>query len=116
MSVLLEHEHEREGTEALAELAELDVGGVLGFHPEVDGDELGAAAHDFVGEAELAVELEGAGVDDEGAGSGARFGDFIDDADADAEAREPEGEVQARGAGADDEDLGVGHGVKELSH
>ena len=30
--------------------------------------------HDFVGDAELAVELEGAGVDDEGAGGGARFG------------------------------------------
>ena len=64
--------------------------------------ELDAVADDFVGDAELAVELERAGVDDEGAGGGARLGDFVDDANADAEAREPEGEVEAGGAGADD--------------
>ena len=100
--VLGEDEHEREGAEALAEGAEFDVADVFAFDPEVYGIELVASADDFVGDAELAVELERAGVDDEGARGGARFGDFVDDADADAEAREPEGEVEAGGAGTDD--------------
>ena len=86
MLVLGEDEHVRKGAGALAEGAEFDVADVLAFfYPEVDGFELVAFADDFVGEAELAVELEGAGVDDEGARGRARFGGFVDDADANAQ-------------------------------
>ena len=102
MRVLREDEHVGEGAEALAEGAEFDVADVLAFDPEVYGDELVSFFDNFAREAELAVELEGAGVDDESAGGGARLGGFVDDADADAEAREPESEDQPGGAGADD--------------
>ena len=84
--VLGEDEHKGERAEALAEVAEFDVADVLAFYPEVYGFELVAFVDDFVGDAELAVELEGAGMDDEGPGGGARFGGFVDDADADAKA------------------------------
>ena len=87
MLVLGEDEHIGEWAEALAEGAEFDVADALAFYPEIHGFELVAFADDFIGEAELAVELERAGVDDESTGGGARLGDFVDDADSNAEAR-----------------------------
>ncbi len=79
------------------------------MYPQVGGNELASLLHDFIRDAELSVELERAGVDDQGSGRCARFGNFVDDADADAAAREPEREKQSGGTGADDEDLGLGH-------
>jgi hypothetical protein len=62
--VLGKDEHVREGAEALAEGAEFDVADVFAFDPEVYGFEFVSFVHDFVGKAQLAVELERAGVDD----------------------------------------------------
>jgi hypothetical protein len=107
--VLGEDEHIGERAQALAECAELDVADASAFDPEVYGKELVAEADHLVGEADLAVELECAGVDDQRARGDAWFGDLVDDADADAEASEPEGENEAGRASADDEDLSVGH-------
>ena len=104
--VLREDEHEGEGAEALAESPRSTWRPCLPLTQRLTASTWIAARDDFVGDAELAVELERAGVDDEGARGRARFGGFVDDADADAEPGEPEGEDEAGGAGADDQHLG----------
>ena len=62
-----------------------------------------ASFHYRGGEAELAVELEGACVDNHGAGVEAGGGGFVDDADRNAKQCEIESEEEAGGASTDDE-------------
>ena len=77
---------------------------------------LDAAVDDRLGDAELAVEFQRAGLHDHGAGGFPGPGGPVDDAGPDAALEQGEGEHQAGRAGAGDEDLGarrirVGHGA-----
>jgi hypothetical protein len=109
--VLREDEREGKGAEACAELAEDGAGDAIAGDPEVDGFDLAAALDDGIGEAELRVELEGAGLDGESSGGGPGFWCLVDDADAYAEPSEPESEYETGWACSGDKDVDPGFGL-----
>ncbi len=111
--VLGEAEHERVRAEALADVTERDDGHLARPVAEVEAIEPEAAGDDVVGDAELAVELEGAGLDGHRAGRLARAGVSVDQAERTPRPRQPEGEDQAGRAGADDQDVAV-HAVRSV--
>ncbi len=107
--VLGEHQHMGEGADPLADVAELHPAGLLAPRPEVHRGEGQAFRLHRFGEAELAIELQGARLDRQGAGGGARLGRLVDDAHLDAQTRQPQGEDQPRGTGPDDQDFRIAH-------
>ena len=64
--VLREREHEREGTEPLAEMPELGLALQYAGPPHRDVLDLDASANHLVGETELAVEFQRPGMDAHG--------------------------------------------------
>ncbi len=88
----------------LADEAERDAGRPRAFNPEIDGRDRYPAFHDQVGDSELPVELERAGLNRQRARRRTCFGRPVDDAHGNAAARQPEREGESRRAGADDQD------------
>jgi hypothetical protein len=80
-----------------------EVDGLDAAGPEVGSPDATAAFDDGVVEEDLAVELERARLDGEGARRGAGAWRLVDDADFDAELGQPEGEHEAGRSGADDQ-------------
>jgi len=108
--VLRKDHHEGERADAGAHRAELHVRHFAAANPEIDSGKAQAACHHIVGDADFAIELERAGVNDERARGRARLGHLVDDAHAHAIFRKPQREHEAGGAGAGDQDIGIGHG------
>src|SRR5215471_8945106 len=69
----------------------------------------------FVGEIELAVQLESARLHRECARGSAGFRAAIDDAHSDVLPPEPQRQCESGGAGANDEDLGPFHAVRSAA-
>ena len=68
-------------------------------------------AHDLVGDADLPVELEGAGMDDDRTGFAARTRVLVDDADRHALTCQEQCQGKAGRPGACDENLMLRHGA-----
>ena len=110
MVVLRIGQREWKGTDAVAEVAEVDGDDVVCGAPgaafaQMDGVEPNAGVHDFVGEPELLVELEGARVDDHGARVLSRPVVVVDQTQGNAAAGEAQRQREAGWPGADDQDL-----------
>src|SRR5207249_10098622 len=105
--VLRVDEPVRKGAPARAQAAEVEVRGSSASGPEICCGEHQARFDHFVGDTELAVELQRPRLNRQRTRSGPWFGRFVDDADPDAEPGEPESEHQTGRAGADDEDFRV---------
>ena len=88
-----------------------DVGSrdVPAVDPEVHRVERDGARDDVVGDPQLAIELQGAGMDHQRSRRGSRLGDLVDDPDGDAAPRQPEREHEAGWTRADDKHLWIGH-------
>ena len=80
---------------------------VEAVEPEPGGDHL-------VGDAELAIELEGPGLDGHRPGRLPGAGVLVDQAERHPGPRQPEGEDQPGRAGPDDQDLRLAHGRLSL--
>ena len=78
-------------------------------HPEVHRPHAVAALDDAASEIDLAVELEGTGLNGECPRGGAGLRRPVDEAHRHFQVSEPQGEHQAGGSGPDDEHSGVGH-------
>ena len=76
---------------------------------DVDAVEPEPGGDDLVGDAELAIELQGPGLDGHGAGGLAGPGVLVDQAERCPGPRQPEGEDQPGRAGSDDQDLRLAH-------
>ncbi len=99
--------HVGEGAEAAPHVAERDAGDFLAAHPEIDGAEFEPVAQDDVGEADLAIELEGPRLHGERPRRGPGLRRLGDDAQPHTEPREKQGEHQPGRAGADDQNLRI---------
>jgi hypothetical protein len=108
--VLGQAERERERAQALAEVLERDPRRLLAVLAQVDGLQLDAERHGFVGEPELLVELQRPRLHDHGPRRLAGAIIFVDDAKWNAMAGQTQGQHEAGRSGADDEDLGGKHG------
>ena len=97
MVVLREAEGEGIGAQAFAEVAEFDLRDLLVALPEVGGPHLDPATNHVFRETELAIEFQGARLDDHGAGGLAGAGVLLDDARLDAATGEKQGQRQTRG-------------------
>ena len=92
-------------TQILTHLPEDHMRGLATRLPQVDGGHLPAAAHDRVGQSDLAIEFERASLHRQGARRRTWLRGLIDDADTNAQPSQPQGQHQARRSGADDEDV-----------
>ena len=109
MVVLGKAKQEGVRAEARAEVAEIEARRLPARVEEVRHFDLYAGLDDIVGEAELAVELQRARVDDEGARGLPRSRVLVDNAERNTVTREAQREDEAGRTGAHDQDLGRGH-------
>ena len=109
MLVLGQAEREGEGAEAKAHVAQPDGADLRASLAQTHRLDLRAALDQALAQAELIVELQGAGMDHEGTGSPARPVVLINDAKRHAVPAEPECEDESCRPGTDDQD-GLGHG------
>ncbi len=109
MLVLGEDEHVVERPEALADGVQVDMGHRLAAGPESHGPDLVPGVHHRLGDADLAVEFQGARLHGQGPRGRARLCGLVDHPHRDAQLRQPQGQDQARGAGAGDQDFRLEH-------
>ena len=109
MLVLREDMQEGIGGQTLADRLERQARGLLAPDPEIDRRVLVAAGDDLAGQVELAVELQGAGLDRQGSRGGSGFGGLVDDAHLDPKLGQPERQHQPGRPGADDQDIASCH-------
>ncbi|MNQ91801.1 hypothetical protein D3C85_1071980 [compost metagenome] len=107
--VLREDFQEWIGRQALADSVQRQARDLLALDPEVGGRHQVALLHDGVGQVQLAVQLQGAGLHGQCAGSGAGFEGLVDDAHGNAQFAEPECQYQPGRAGADDQYVAMLH-------
>ncbi len=117
--VLRVGQHERVGAEARAHVGQVQFGGLDPFALGPQAAQMSAARADAagdhrVGPAELAIELQGAGMDGHGPRLLRRPGLRVDDAHPHPAADQGQGEHHAGGPGAGDQDGGLRHGGLSL--
>ncbi len=107
MLVLGKDVEERVGGKSGADVLESQAGLLLAFHPKVDGGDLVTQGQDGVGEIQLAVELEGPGLDRQGSRGRAGLRGFVDDPARYAEPGQPQSQDEAGGTGTHDQNVAV---------
>ena len=93
--------------ESLADVAEDWARQPPARHPEVRRSDLSPAFDHRLGQANLAVKLEGSRLHGQRARGRSRLGRFVDDPHAHTKPREPQGQYQSRRPRANDQDFGV---------
>ena len=109
--VLPEDEEVGIGAEIAADVAQRHARHAPASRPHVGAGGALAQLHRALGDAEVGVDLEGAGLDAEGAGLERGAGVAVDDRRAHAPPGELIGEHQTGGASADDQDISVRTGL-----
>ena len=107
--VLRVDDHVRKRRQPGADVPECHAARLSATHPQIDGGEAQSVVDHLGVYAELAIELERARVNHQGARRGARLRRLVDDAHAHAEAREGQRQHQAGGPGTDNKYIGVNH-------
>ena len=107
--VLRKNLQKRIGGKALAQGVERNARGRSPSNPQIDRRRSMPAFDDSLGEVELAIKFERAGLDRKSPGRQARRQSLVEDAHLYPELRQPERERQSGGAGADDENVNARH-------
>ncbi len=102
--VLRKDEEERERAQSLAHIVQWYACDARTCNPQVDRHIWQAGGDHCIGEADLAIELQRAGMDAQRTRRRARFCRLIDDSNAHTQTGQPERQDEARGTRADDED------------
>jgi hypothetical protein len=104
--LLREHQQVREWAQPLSHFTESGASDLFAADPQICGGELQPPLDHCICEADLAIELERARMDDDRPRCCSRLLRLVDDTDAYTQARQPEGQNKAGRARPHDQDLG----------